>query len=141
MAIITSGYVDNSIGTATRVALAGTGGSARFLQYEEQARTTVIAKCKVAGYSVATNDANPMIKEMVLGQWYVKALGLKKGIIVPPAIADSINQLERVQDGKLPIPGKTPNARDAVGGNQFSSTTGSSGRKQYFSRSKFRGNW
>ncbi len=139
--IITSGYVDNSIGTSTREALAGTGSSERFLQYEEQARTTVTAKCAVAGISVATDDANPMIKELVLGQWYVKALGLKKGIAVPPAIAESINQLVLVQNGKLPIPGKTPNARDAIGGNQFSSTTGRSGRSPYFSREKFRGNW
>jgi hypothetical protein len=140
MAILTSGYVDNSIGTATRAALAGTGGSDRFAQYEEQARTTVIAKCKVAGYTIATNDANAMVKELVLGQWYIKALGYKKGMQLPPLIAEQVNLLVQVQDGRVPIPGKTPSGQDAIGGVKFSGST-KSGRFQYFSRSELNGNW
>lgn len=144
MAIITAGYVDNAIGTSTRVALAGTSAtSARFVQYQEQATSTVQSKALVAGYGIATNDTNVFVKQLVLGQWYVKALGWRKGMALPPNVATAINDLELVSTGDLPIPGKTPNARDAIGGVKFSETskTATTGRFQYFSRNEFKGNW
>lgn len=139
MAILTSGYVDLAIGTATRLALAPS--TAAFAQYETQGRMAVIAKAAVAGYVIATNSANDKVKELVLGQWYVKALGWRKGMQLPPNVAISVNELEQVQNGVLPIPGMTPTSRDAVGGVKFSSTSTTTGRPQYFSRSQLKGNW
>ena len=141
MAIITTGYVDLAIGTSTRTALAPT--TAAFNQYQAQATATVQSKTAVAGYSIATNDTNTFVQELVLGQWYVKALGFRKGIKLPPGIQEALNSLAQVSTGDLPIPGKTPNARDAIGGVKFSagSTSSRTGRHPFFSRSEFKGNW
>lgn len=141
MAIITTGYVDLAIGTSTRTALAPT--TAAFDQYQQQATATVQSKAAVAGYGITTNDTNVFVQQLVLGQWYVKALGWRKGMALPPNVAVSVNDLELVSTGDLPIPGKTPNARDAIGGTKFSDTskTSTNGRFQYMSRSEFKGNW
>ena len=141
MAIITTGYVNLAIGTSTRAALAPT--TAAFDQYQTQATVTVQSKAAVAGYSITTNDTNDFVKQLVLGQWYVKALGWRKGMALPPNVAVAVNDLELVSTGDLPIPGKSPNARDAIGGVKFSaaSATARTGRFAFFSRGQFKGNW
>lgn len=139
MAIITAGYVNLAIGTSTRLALAPS--TSAFNQYEVQARVTVQSKAAVAGYSIATNDTNDFVQQLVLGQWYVKALGWRKGMALPPLVAEAVNDLILVSTGDLPIPGKTPNTRDAIGGVKFSNASKPNGRFPYFSRSEFKGNW
>lgn len=139
MAILTTGYVDLTIGTSTRLALAPS--TAAFDLYEEQAREAVRAKAQVAGYSIPTNSTNAKVRELVCGQWYVKAMGWRKGMDLPPNVSVAVLELEQVQSGKLPIPGLTPSAENGVGGVKFSATTGTGGRSQYFSRKQLSGNW
>lgn len=139
MAIITAGYVDRAIGTSTRIALVGTaaGTGSAFAQFEAQARSVVAAKAQIKGYSIGTSSTNDFVRLLVLGQWYFFAGGMRKGLEVPPAIADAINKLDEVSrdENALPIPGLSPSTDDGIGGVQFSaSTTGA--RSQRFSRSK-----
>lgn len=133
MAFIDTTYVDNAIGTATRLALAPT--TAAFTQYEGQARAKVRSAAAVSGYSLGTASSNDFVRLLTLGQWYFFAGGLRKGLEIPPALAESIDMLEAVRSGEMPIPGLDPSSRDGVSGVKFSATTGTSGRVQYFSRS------
>lgn len=119
MTVLTSGYVDLSIGTATRSALAPT--TAAFAQYERQAVAVVQSRAAVAGYTVSSTSTNDHVKLLVLGQWYLHAIGFRQGIELPPMVAQQITDLERVSSGQLPIAGLTPAAEDAVGGVTFSS--------------------
>ncbi len=136
MTILTSGYVDNAISTASRTALAP--DTSAFVQYEAQAVAVVQAKAAVAGYSVGASSTNAMVKRLVLGQWYVHALGFRKGMKLPPLVAEAINDLRLVSKGDLPIPGMTASASEGVSGVKFSATTGSSARSQFFSRSNLK---
>lgn len=136
MAFIDTTYVDNAIGTATRLALAPT--TAAFTQYEGQARSKVVATAAVAGYSLGTASSNDLVRLLTMGQWYFFAGGMRKGLEVPPAIADAIDMLDQLRGGQLPIPGLSPSARDGVSGVAFSATTGADGRPQYFSRRAMR---
>lgn len=143
MAIITAGYVDRAIGTATRVAFVGTatGTGSAFLQHEAAARAVVASRAQVKGYAIGTSSDNAFVKLLVLSQWYFLAGGMRKGLEVPPAIAEGLRALEQVSktgDGALPIPGMTPSTEDGIGGVQFSTTTGTDARVQYFSRDKMR---
>lgn len=136
MPFIDTTYVDNAIGTATRLAMAPNTGA--FLQYERQARAKVTAAAAVAGYSLATSSSNDLIRLMTLGQWYFFAGGLRKGLETPPAISDALDMLEQLRAGQLPVPGLTPSSRDGVSGVRFSATSGADGRPQYFSRKAMR---
>ena len=121
MTIITSGYVDLSIGTATRVALAPT--TAAFVQYETQATVMVQSRAKVAGYTVSSDSTNDHVKLLVLGQWYLHALGFRKGVELPPLIAQAVTDLNSVAKGDLPIVGLDPSSEDGIAGVDFSSAT------------------
>lgn len=139
MAILTPQYVDNAIGTGTREALVGTatGTGSAFLQHEAAARAIVASRAAVKGYTIAEDTDNDFVRLLVLGQWYALAGGLKKGLELPPAIADAMAKLDQVAktgDGALPIPGLSPSTRDGVGGVRFSRTSGPDGRRQYLSR-------
>ncbi len=121
MTILTSGYVDLAIGTATRSTLAPS--TAAFVQYETQATVMVQARAKVAGYTVSSNSTNDHVKLLVLGQWYLHALGFKKGVELPPLIAQQVTDLNSVAKGDLPIAGLDPDSEDAIGGVEFSTST------------------
>jgi len=143
MAILSAGYVDRAIGTATRIAFVGTatGTGSAFAQFEAQARSVVAARAALKGYTIPTDSDNDFVRLLVLGQWYFFAGGMRKGLEVPPAIADAINKLDEVtrKENALPIPGMTPDTEDGIGGTKFSNAS-ASGRVQYFSREKMR-NW
>lgn len=143
MAILTTEYVDNAIGTATRIAFVGsaTGTGSAFLQHEAAARSIVASRAAVKGYAIGTSSDNDFVRTLVLGQWYMMAGGLRKGLEVPDAIRNAIVALEQVAqsgEGALPIPGMTPSTEDGIGGVKFSSSTGTGARVQYFSRTKMR---
>lgn len=139
MAILTSGYVDLAIGTNTRLQIAPS--TAAFSQYEEQARSTVQARAAVAGYTITDDSDNAMVKRLVLGQWYIHGLGFRKGMTLPPVVKDALTDLRLVSNGKLPIPGLTANARDAVSGVEFSDVSGTTNRKQKMSRKILDRSW
>lgn len=144
MAIITAGYVDRAIGTATRIAFVGTASSAgsAFAQFERTARSVVASRAAVKGYAIGTSSDNAFVQMLVLGQWYFFAGGMRKGLEVPPAINDALVKLDQVSkegEGALPIPGLTPSTRDGIAGVKFSETTGATARVQYFSRTKMSG--
>lgn len=141
MAFISSGYVDIAIGTNTRLALAATAGA--FDQFERMARARVTAACQVAGYSLATSSSNDMLQYLTLGQWYVVAGGLRKGIEPPAAIADSLWQLDQVRKGDMPIPGLSPSQTNGIGGHVFTTTStySSNARVPRFTRNKLDKSW
>lgn len=148
MAIITAGYVDRAIGTATRIAFVGTatGTGSAFAQHEAAARSIVASRAQVKGYAIGTSSDNAFVQLLVLGQWYWLAGGMRKGLEVPPAIGDAMAKLDEVapkdsSKAALPIPGMTPSTDDGIGGSQFSQSIGTSStdRVQYFSRSKMQG--
>lgn len=145
MAILTAGYVDHAIGTATRVALVGTatGTSSSFAQFEKMASATVRSKAAVKGYSVGTDSTNDFVRLCTLGSWYHWAGGLRKGLEVPEQITTALGMLELLDkdgDGALPIPGLSQSTQDGISGALFSDTsdTSSDARVQYFSREKLR---
>lgn len=135
MAFLTIGTVNLAIGTATRSALCNTAG---FVAFEAMARAEVQSAAQVAGYSLGNTSTNGMVQWLTLGQWYVKAAMLRKGIEPPEMIRASIADLELVRKGEKPIPGVTPSTEDGIGGTQFSSTSedDADGRIQHFSRTK-----
>ena len=135
MAYLTIGYVNVALGTATRSALANTAG---FALYEKMARAEVQSAAQVAGYSLGNTSTNDMIQWLTLGQWYLFAGGLKKGLQPSEFVQRSIETLELVRKGEKPIPGVTPSTEDGIGGTQFSSTSedDADGRIQHFSRTK-----
>ena len=139
MTILTSGYVDNAIGTNTRLQIAPS--TSAFSQYEEQARSVVQARAAVAGYTIPDTSDNAMVKRLVLGQWYIHGLGFRRGMSLPPVVKDALTDLRLVANGKLPIPGLTPNAGDAIAGVEFSATSGTTNRKQKMSRKILDSSW
>ncbi len=136
MAFLTAGYIDQAIGTATRVALAA--NTAAVLFFEKLARAEVQAAAQVAGYSLGNTSTNDMVQWLALAQWFRLAGGLKKGLVVPDAVQVAIEDLQLVREGKKPIPGISPSTEDGIGGTKFSesSDTSESARVQYFSRAK-----
>lgn len=120
--ILSQGYVDLTIGTSTRVALAPS--TAAFDTYSEQAVAAVRGKVARAGYSFADDVDNAKIRELVLGQWYVKALGWRKGLELPPNVQVALVELDQIATGAMSIPGLTPVTRDAIGGSKAGALTG-----------------
>lgn len=137
MVWFTSGYVDNAIGTSTRVALAPT--TAAFIQFEEMARSKVKSEIAVAGYFPGDDSENATLKRMALGWWYVYAGGLRKGLEMPQALGDAVNDVIRVHSGELKIAGLTQDEQGGIAGSKFSSVSSSSGRPRYWSRDQLKG--
>lgn len=133
---ITSAYVDLALGTATRIALAPT--TAGFIVFEGMARAEVQAAAQVAGYSIGNTSSNDMVKLLAVGQFFLAAGGLKKGLPPSEYIQRAIADLDLVRTGKKPIPGLSPSTEDGIGGTQFSSSSDddTDGRVQHFSRAK-----
>ena len=123
MAYIDIAYVENAIGAETRTAVAPTTDV--FNQFEEQARAKVQAALSQAGYTEAMSvntTTNDTVKLLTLGQWVLAAYGLRKGLSIPPAIADAISMLALFRSGEMEVPGLTPDSFDGVGGSKFSGT-------------------
>lgn len=143
MAWFTSGEVDQAITTATRIALVGTSTatSSAFRTFEAWARADVTAAAANAGYSLATTTTNQAIKRLGISAWYSFAASTRKGLALPDRVKGDLFIIEELRAGRYRIPGATPSAQDGVGGVDFSETSGTSGRTQYFSRSKLRSGW
>jgi hypothetical protein len=143
MAWLTTGYLDNLIGSSTRSAVAPS--TAVFNQFEATARVKVIAVLQHAGYSspgtaLTTGlDSTHFLRMLCAAQWCREAFGNRKGVKFPPAITDAFDLLNAVYDKKLPVPGMSPSTADGYGGSIFSATSGTSARPQRFSRSKLSG--
>lgn len=137
MAILTSGYVDLMIGTAVRTALAPS--SEVFAAHEAAARALVASAARPAGYTVGTASEDELIKLATLGQWYILAGGLRKGIEPPAAVKQAIDILTSIRKGELP-PALSPSPRDGIGGTRASRQTGTGARAPKFSRDKL-GSW
>lgn len=134
MAFIDREYVNRALGEETTRKLAPTDDD--FMQYESQARAVVRSAAQAAGYTLGETTNIELIKLATLGQWYLFAGGLRHGLELPPALQQSINLLEGIRTGTIPIPGMTPSTSAGVGGVKFSSPRV---RRQYFARSKMWG--
>lgn len=138
MAWIDTDDVDDLITEDVRLAVSP--DSATFDAHERGARARVQAALIAAGYTVGSTlddvdeEAADLLRELILGQWILRAFHGRKGFQIPPAIVDTFHMLRDVRNGELPIPGLTPSTLGGVGGFEASPTTGSTAREQVFSR-------
>jgi len=131
---VTSGEVDLIIGTGTREALMPT--TQVFEALEVKARALVRSAAKPAGYTLGDTTDDELIKLATIGQLYMLAGGLRKGIEPPAAVKEAISILDQLREGKLPPPDLDPSPRDGIGGTLFSSRFGPNRRAQRFSMKK-----
>lgn len=138
MAWIDTDDVDDLIGEDVRLAVAPV--SAVFDSHERGARARVQAALLAAGYETGPtisdldDDTQALLKELVLGQWVLRAYHGRKGFAIPPSIVDTFHMLRDIRSGDTPVPGLTPTTIGGVGGFEGSATTGATGRPQMFSR-------
>lgn len=133
MAWITQTEIDNAIGSTQSTALGLTTGSARLTQYELQARATVSAAAKRAGYGpwtatlpTSSNDEQldaAFLQKMTLALMLRDAYALVPGIALTAqaqaAISQGLSMLDAFYEKTLPLPSASPNTLDGVGGVKF----------------------
>lgn len=138
MAWITADDVDSLIGEDVRLAVAP--DDATFDSHELGARVRVQSALRAAGYSVESTlddldeETAGLLKELILGQWVLRAFHGRKGFVIPPSIVDTFHMLRAIMNGDMPVPGLTPSTLGGVGGFEASPTTGTGAKPQVFSR-------
>jgi len=140
-AYLTTDDVDAIVGATERQSFftdAGAYNSALFTKINNLASALGQAAAQNAGYSASSD--NDMVKAMTLGA-FVRLMYGRKQLEVPKHTLEVLGGLlEGVRVGEVPIPGLSPDAQDAVGGNDISpqSATSASGRPAVFNNKGLR---
>lgn len=126
MPFLTSQFIGDMVGTAKRDALTPAGTV--FNQYVATCDARVVAACRQGGYTVdpaapPTGDALEILRSASLYCYVKMANLLRKDIVFPDSILDTLIDPANIASGLLPIPGLVPNQLGAAGGSQISAGT------------------
>ena len=120
-AYLNTTIIDAAIGTDTRLALTDNDPTT-LSQLIALASSVVDAALSNAGHAVPLTDAIADLPGVVhiatLGQFMILAYQ-RKGLEVPESARTATGILNAIAKGDVPIPGKTPEAQEAVGGGEF----------------------
>lgn len=139
---IDSTYVDGYLGTDRRQALFNDGSgyvSTYFDQLVLSASDLVKAAALNAGYTLGDTTTSQTVKTATFGAFLMLAYG-RKDQPVPEQYATTVNLIEAIRTGAVPLPGVEPDGATAIGGADFTETSTSissadGSRPQVFSRS------
>lgn len=126
MTILTSHFVGDMIGIPKRDALTPAGTV--FQQYVATCDARVVAACKQAGYTIdltnlPTGAALEVLRSAALFCYVKMANLLRKDIVFPQGILDTLIDPENIASGILPIPGLSPSQLGGAGGSQIAAGT------------------
>jgi hypothetical protein len=126
MPLLTSQFIGDMVGTAKRDALTPAGTV--FNQYVATCDARVVAACKQAGYTIdlanpPTGDALEVLRSAALYCYVKMANLLRKDIVFPQGILDTLIDPENIASGVLPIPGLSPSQLGGAGGSQITAGT------------------
>lgn len=122
-----------------------------FDQYEQEARSRVVARLLYAGYSdpgttlTADSTTEGFLAGIVEAIMVSEAFANSKGIQWPPGVErrveSALTELQLVYEKKLPVPGLTPSTESGYGGSSASETSedADSSRPQRMSREELAG--
>lgn len=118
-------YVDALTGGSDKREAFFNDGGGYQSTYFDQAVLTASARVKsageAAGYSLGDTTTSEIVKEATLGQFLLLMYGRKDRS--PPKIYQSyVDMCEAIRLGVIPIPDATPEAIEAVGGVEFTSS-------------------
>ena len=122
---ITTTYVNNAIGSSELTALMTSEGTSTALTQLIQAASSIVdSALSNSGYTPPTSSAPDMVKAATLGA-LLPLLYSRKQIAIPEGYQVYLDSYSMIRDGRFPVPGLTPNSRDAVGGVSFSDSDSS----------------
>jgi hypothetical protein len=120
-------YLNNKVGSGQTTALNLHSGTV-LAQYELEARATVASVLQYAGYevptaldsgSITTGFLQKMTSALILKEAYANGPGILMSPQVQDAISDGLGLIDAVHAKKIPIPGLSPSAQNALGGVRF----------------------
>lgn len=147
MAWVDYTYMRNMVGTTQASSLGLSTASAVLVQYEADARSTVLSLMKAAGYAAlgSTLDTSasgtPFLQKLVGSLMARNLYGFRAGIEFPPLVREGLAILsayERGEGKRFPIPGMTQDSEAGIGGSQVTPETSTStgNRPLIFARNK-----
>lgn len=130
---IDKAYVENALGKRFTAAAAdtttGATSSTVLTQLIQSASALVDSALRNAGYTPPTSTAPDFVKTATLGA-LIPLVYSRDQIPIPEGYQVYVDAYNVIRTGEMPVPGLTPNARDAVGGVKFAeASTGVSGSR------------